>query len=224
MIDSDMQEINRVCNKCAREKAIDDFPKQSNCRNGRRPTCKVCMAKKTAAWRTADPERAKASQRSVKERNPERWYEKERARAKKYKDSNREKVREAYRRYSTENPHVAREYYLSNRENIIKRSADWAKKNPEKARILSLVCANRRRAAKVKATPAWADSAAIKWFYEMRNVICDSTGMSWHVDHIIPLKNKHVCGLHVEWNLQIIQASDNLSKSNKFETGQPDVY
>lgn len=131
-------------------------------------------------------------------------------------------------------------YYKANRQRIVeyrkanqKRAtaylAAWRKANPERAaellseyrkanpdKINAQVA--KRRAAKLRATPPWLtkdDFAAIQQFYTMSNQLTELNGKIYHVDHIIPLLGKTVCGLHVPWNLQILDGPENLAKSNK---------
>lgn len=75
-----------------------------------------------------------------------------------------------------------------------------------------------RRAQKLSATPKWLDDAHlndIKVLYMKSSVLKLLTGIIYHVDHIIPLIHKDVCGLHVPWNLQLLPWYENLSKGNK---------
>jgi len=65
-----------------------------------------------------------------------------------------------------------------------------------------------RRAQIANATPKWADLEKIKEIYK-------NCPVGYHVDHIIPLTNDLVCGLHVPDNLQYLPASENLKKGNK---------
>src|SRR5690625_1330785 len=75
-----------------------------------------------------------------------------------------------------------------------------------------------RNAAKVNATPGWLSveqkelSASIYADSAMKTAI---TGVPHEVDHIIPLRGKTVCGLHVPWNLRVIPAYENRIKSNR---------
>jgi len=74
-----------------------------------------------------------------------------------------------------------------------------------------------RYSNKKKATPAWADSKKIEHIYIFAKAKEHLTGNKMHVDHIIPLQSDIVCGLHVENNLQILSAFDNISKGNKLD-------
>lgn len=66
------------------------------------------------------------------------------------------------------------------------------------------------------ATPRWVDRSAIKDIYLERIRITDETGIPHDVDHIVPINNRKVCGLHVPWNLRVIPSGDNRRKSNQF--------
>lgn len=70
----------------------------------------------------------------------------------------------------------------------------------------------RRELSKINRTPPWLNKDQLIQIEELTK----QTNIKYHVDHIIPLQGKNVSGLHVPWNLQVIPASENLSKSNKF--------
>src|SRR6185369_7907728 len=72
-----------------------------------------------------------------------------------------------------------------------------------------------RRDFTKRATPAWANSEAINAFYLEAARRTAQSGEKHHVDHIIPLRGKNVCGLHVETNLQVLLASENMAKHNR---------
>lgn len=57
------------------------------------------------------------------------------------------------------------------------------------------------------ATPKWIDVEAMCEFYANRPD-------GHHVDHIVPLRGKNVCGLNVPWNLQYLPAKVNRAKGN----------
>ena len=93
------------------------------------------------------------------------------------------------------------------------READkkWRKANPEKQKASQHFCDMRRRFIKFQARMILnpEERKEIIQFYKK----CPK---GYHVDHIIPLRGKLVSGLHVETNLQILTASANSAKGNRF--------
>lgn len=83
----------------------------------------------------------------------------------------------------------------------------WRQNNLAKSRAY----VNARRADLKQATPKWVNMNDVNKIYEQAQKI------KLTVDHIVPLKHKLVCGLHVPWNLQLMEASKNYAKSNMFE-------
>lgn len=73
----------------------------------------------------------------------------------------------------------------------------------------------RRKRAKEKATPFWADIEKMRVIYKQAQVMSLQTGVRHHVDHIVPLTSDLVCGLHNEFNLRVIPGKENLRKHNR---------
>ena len=132
-----------------------------------------------------------------------------------------------------ENPNFYKENYAKNPEMHKKRSAKYRMANPEKVKELNKrskqnkrekysALERERQASKIGATPKWLTSdhkIQIEKIYLMAKKTSNMAGFLCHVDHIVPLKGKDVCGLHVPWNLRVVSQSYNSKKSNKLDEG-----
>lgn len=121
-----------------------------------------------------------------------------------------------------------RQRYAENKEYEDARNLEWMTRNRdyfraynkeyyEKNRADYVSRTAKRRAAKLQATPDWANLERIKGLYKLAAYLTEEYGVSIHVDHIVPLQSTKVCGLHVEENLQLLYAEDNCRKNNTFE-------
>lgn len=107
-----------------------------------------------------------------------------------------------------------KEYHQKNAERIRAHKRVYQLDHYHKNKIQYYARNAKRRAGLAKATPSWLkeeDFDDIKNFYE------EAKYFSYDVDHIIPLKGKLVCGLHVPSNLQIISRKENVTKNNNYE-------
>ena len=105
------------------------------------------------------------------------------------------------------------QYRADNAEHLPKQDRRWAKTNPGKIRAQTI----RRNKHIKQATPDWANTKKISKIYVESAHITKKTNIPHQVDHIIPIRGKDVCGLHIEGNLRVITAKENLAKGNKLD-------
>lgn len=173
-------------------------------------------------WWKANRESETEKQRSRYHSRTEEEKEERRKRQREYYERNPELQKRASERWIAKNREKVRQRairsYQNNKAKHDARSNEFYREHPEVAAIKNA----RRRAAKTNATPPWLSvehHAKIAEFYHEAREMKKRTGIEHHVDHIIPLKNSLVCGLHVPWNLQILTEAENSRKRNKFAQG-----
>lgn len=180
--------MTKNCCKCKEEKQLEAFSKNQL-------RCKAC------AKAQYDANQEKYKEYFIKNR------EKRSAVKKLWQEANKEKV-QAKKKAWYEATKEAR------REETLARVKAYKKENPDKVNNANA----KRRAQKLQATPKWmtkADLAAIEEWYKLAKDLQWLSEEKLHVDHIIPLKGKDVSGLHIAANLQILPASENVSKGNR---------
>lgn len=77
-----------------------------------------------------------------------------------------------------------------------------------------------RKALLMRAAPVWRDRSAISNIYREAKRLTRETGRPHHVDHIYPVKGALCCGLHVHQNLRVLEAGENIAKSNTHPLGE----
>jgi hypothetical protein len=182
----------KTCSKCGEAKPLDAFYSHRKTKDGKASWCKACVKVGAKLYYETNSDLYVARALAWKQANPEKHQQGSRE----WKARNRDRMREYALQYRAERPEI--------REAACRRSLAWQRANPA-------IMQERRaahRAGLARATPAWVDREALLRIYAERPE-------GYHVDHIVPLRSKHVCGLHVPWNLQYLPAVVNIRKSNK---------
>lgn len=223
---------SRVCKDCRTEKPITEFYRKGN--TGRFFTsCKDCCKARDKAnyLKNREVKLVKCAERRAEKKADIKQY------MASYYLNNRESVLKRCNEYRKRDDVMERErerqkmYYAARSAEIQdkRRQAmtperrdrfnEYLKQHYSENKAHYQAKVGKRRASKLLATAGWADFDAIKRIYLMAEKISKETGVKHHVDHVVPLQGKTVCGLHVEYNLQIIPARQNLSKANKHLEG-----
>lgn len=200
----------KTCKTCKTTKPILEFV-LAKTKSGRGTECKPCKAARSREYEKNNIEKVRAAKKKWRDENKEH----QRALVAKWASENVEHIRFMARQKYATDPEAAskvrKEKYAKDPEKYREYARQWRKDNKSKNAELS----RRYAAVKLQAMPKWADVREIVKYYELARQRTKETGIQWHVDHIVPLKGKLVCGLHNQFNLQVIPANDNIRKGNK---------
>lgn len=221
----------KQCSQCKENKELEQFSVRKASGDGLNASCKYCMSTSRKSQYKNNPEKYKTLASEYRVNNLEMYKAKARVKSKirreakpeyfkEYYENNKEKwayvpsqkIKERHKKYAIKYKvkisEYGKKYRELNKEELNRKCKIWKKVNSGKIGAINAA----RRARKIKAT--------IGNYKEVLEIIYKTTeGVTdfFHVDHIIPLKNKNVCGLHVPWNLQILTRDENLEKSNRFD-------
>lgn len=193
----------KQCSKCKNWKLFEYFSKRKTSKDGHKSACKECLNSQNRVYYEQNPFKRKDYHKQYHMNNQER------AKTRYLKQLQDPEKRQ--RRLE-----VSREHYKENPEYYRNHSAKWR----EEKRHLHNAKNAKYRATKRNATPKWLNerhNQEMIYLYEEARRLTDRTGISHHVDHIMPLTHPTSCGLHVPWNLQILTETENLRKSNKIK-------
>tara|TARA_R110000868_G_scaffold18467_5_gene81144 strand:- start:376 stop:951 length:576 start_codon:yes stop_codon:yes gene_type:complete len=188
----------RLCLICKAQKPLSEFYKRKDSPDGYRNDCKACRRASSLKNHYENCEQRKA------------------------------RFREAHAKKVAANPNFYAERYSLYRDVDLQRSKETYQKNHEKRKAYQRLWSKTNRGIanalgkkyklqKINATPKWLTERHLykmQCIYKVAAQLTAHGSEKWHVDHIIPIRGKDVCGLHVPWNLQVLPAKMNLSKGN----------
>jgi hypothetical protein len=116
-------------------------------------------------------------------------------RTKNWTDKNVEKVKSYLKtpEMVKKRKEYAQKFYLDNKDYYIAKDAS-------------------RRAYKLQAKTSWGQEGVRAFYKKTKELQMMNPGIKYHVDHIVPLAGDNVCGLHNQFNLQILTAEQNWKK------------
>lgn len=237
----------KTCSKCRQSKPLSGFTRDNKRKDGLNVYCRECTRAQVKTYADAHPEAARLRGAKWYQENKTRrlerskaWFASNPGKASEYcakwRSKNLEGANEMSRQWYAKNREAALRADKQARENNLEKflhreraslakrrarkaetSAQWRERHPHKVNFY----AASRRSAIAKRTPPWltdADFESMESQFLYAIILREATGVSHHVDHIVPLRGRNVSGLNVPWNLQVLPAIENLKKSNSHAT------
>lgn len=214
----------KQCSCCLETKSKQDFFKASCCKDGLRGECKACVSAKHKIYSAANASK-------ISEQKKSRYYADgadvvRRERSASYYSKNRERIKEASRRWHADNASYVSERRKTVREKLNAQANRWRSLNRHKARATTNAWYARnkdrlkpgRKAAKASRRSAGkVSNKSVEFLMDVQRGRCACCKMiirdkRHHLDHIVALASG---GDNSIGNLQLLCPPCNLSKGSK---------
>lgn len=230
---------DKVCKACDKLKPYTEYNVCKYTMGGLKHRCRECMTEYSRSYSKVSQAKARIvpEEKECKECECSKdivEFNKDYSAADGYKNSCREcssKKRKVYREKNDQViKHKKREDYRINKEQILRKKREQYALEPQPIRdrqnrygknnkAKRVASVNNRRNRIKRSQPKWTSEykSEMEELHNMRLKLENTTGIKYHLDHIIPLTNSQVSGLDVPWNIQVLSASENTSKNNQFD-------
>jgi hypothetical protein len=184
---------------------------------------------KNKVYQAANVEKIQEYQRTYRMENAEelrvygrKYYEANKQLFKTYRIVNAEKIKVRDKKYREANSSkISARVKIYREANAVVIKA-YRKQYYEINKAKYMVFAKARKLLTISRIPKWEsneDKFLMHEIYHLAAMRSKTTGISWEVDYIAPLRGKLVSGLHTPSNLQVIPKEINMQKNNKFTPG-----
>jgi hypothetical protein len=112
--------------------------------------------------------------------------------------------------WSDRNPEKVIAYIKS--DEMLEKRRQYGKDHYYKNKHIYIAKDAKRRAYKLQATTQWGQDGVKAFYKKAKELEAMNPGVKYHVDHVVPLAGTNVCGLHNQFNLQILSALENQRK------------
>jgi len=203
----------KKCSKCKKVKNKSEFTKRKDSKCGVVSACKMCHKLISIEYRKQNHERILKSSREWRYRNKDN---------KLYKLKNLESSNSYYSKNKEKCNYRSKCYRDNNKEKLASYDKKYRENNKD---IKNSICA--KRMAKKKSSTfinTNYEKEQIRLLYKLSSVLSEETGIKHHVDHILPIQGKLICGFHCLNNLQVITQKENSKKSNKYKLLELSIF
>lgn len=222
--------IGKQCTSCKELKLFDRFSKSKNSKYNTKARCKSCLNVEAVSYREVNKDTIKNKHKEWRLRNKDYICEK----SKQYYENNTESIKSKRSKYYYDNKDLINKKRLQ-KANTKRHYCDVYRTKEVIKNSIRRTIRKKHMNRKNNVTEIIGCSYEYLW-----NHLCGTfeenygiprewlSSFDYHIDHIIPLDSaktvEDVYCLNHFTNLQILLATDNISKSNKLHWELPDNY